>query len=316
MEYATDRVRHRPRAYLGLCSCFVLWAIFTLIAALAPSNAAVTHVYLAPLESKLVQLDTTWYQAVEVIVPNAADHKQITSFMFPTEPEMTGDMVDRSDDHKTQAYPQKFEYWDYKLYSNSSVYISYAVQSPCNFYIIQGEDAFSRWQQGDWGAGVVVELYAEHLQLFKFSVKTEDRYFFVWMNPSTQSQLLGTVSFVINEPSYNLAAATESCSGIESCYFTFGRGTRQCILIVASDAIGPATLSMVNYNIYSRSSYYWSIFGTLWFMLCMGLCVGLFYLFLNWRRGNTLPFLQHNPADDSEKPLLSKAPSEPDQQLQ
>eukprot|EP01090_Pellita_catalonica_P021061 TRINITY_DN7786_c0_g1_i4.p1 TRINITY_DN7786_c0_g1~~TRINITY_DN7786_c0_g1_i4.p1 ORF type:complete len:420 (-),score=25.39 TRINITY_DN7786_c0_g1_i4:23-1282(-) len=248
-----------PRICSGICCCILIVVFFIIVLSVAPWNTSYENAELASLETKLVKVQTTWVDRIDI----SSTPNQFSAFRFDSRPPISDTHINRTDTEALSVRGDDYEYYAYSFIEGSSATVSFQTTGPqMDFYIIQGESDFRSWKNDAFSTKYAYKFSGNSLQGKVYNVRSTDDYYFVWENRYSSSSVSASVTFELDLATYDYSFPEEECSSRATCSFDLPHGGSQYIIILAFDLQSPDASIPVEWSLHPRTDYYWTIFGT------------------------------------------------------
>ncbi|MHA2029651.1 MAG: E3 ubiquitin-protein ligase APD1-4 domain-containing protein [Candidatus Kariarchaeaceae archaeon] len=169
------------------------------------SSSTDYNVNLGPNETRLFKPGSFWKSGVEV----QDTSNTIQTHFFDSKPSLLPNTIDRLEsgsDYEVKAF--EYEYWGFYLIETSTVNIAWSSTSGLVFWIVEGNDNFQKWEEGeDQGT-----KFTETTSLTQsFTAPSDADYYFILENNRGSS--IVTYSFDVKLKAYDISNSKGSERG-------------------------------------------------------------------------------------------------------
>jgi hypothetical protein len=233
---------------------------------------------MTSFETIVVDVDTRWYDTVEVGLQGAQSRQDVVVSLHAKMPRATA--AERSEIISLRLVANSYTFYSLSLRQGARVGVGYAASQTLNVLLIQGFDNFNRWRDGavpDLAVmpGLLYNGVGDSLEPpASLEAPETGAYFFVWeFSPGVQSPLVraeGNASLHFDVALYNASRALSTCTHRQRCALSLARGSDEVVLISSGGGGGgggvdvgsaPTTsLDAVAVTVDGRFDFYFGVF--------------------------------------------------------
>jgi len=267
-----DPRRHPLSCFLFLYIVCILVPAIVLICLKEPVSYTVSF-SLAPHETVLISVDTTWFKGVNV---HADKPSSIATYLLDYSPYLINHTIENVETKRISMIPQSQDFWEYYLSKNSLVKLHFALTNNATFALVEGAENFHHWlEDKNSKEGVKKHVVTSIMDKYEFRTSVKDMYTFVWYNFLIDRNVSGWAWFTITTLTYDTSGYIASCFNESLCEVEFIKGSNETIVIEGLNPNDEANVVIGgSYTIVPRTSYYWFLFGSIIAILtCLGTIV-------------------------------------------